>query len=167
MSTSLWTSTSQSILSIMPISTKSVISYDLMLLIFAIFGSHAVNTLWWCCIQLCLLGCRPGTHPTNDISIEFKIQWKFCNALVHNIFSWSQWNFAHVMTVTLSWHVQNFIVISQARFKPEQCKVWSIFEFDQNTINGKRTWSTEHCLFSLYGLWKFGMKTVTSVLCSA
>ena len=41
----------------------------------------------------------PGTHPTNDISIEFEIFPKFCNALVHIIFSQSQWNFAHVMTV--------------------------------------------------------------------
>ena len=37
---------------------------------------------------------------------------KICSALVENVFYQSQWNFAHVTTVTLllSWCVQNFIV---------------------------------------------------------
>ena len=47
----------------------------------------------------------------------------------------SQWNFAHVMTVQLSWHVQNFVVIGGVHFKPEDCKVWSYFEFDRNTVS--------------------------------
>ena len=33
---------------------------------------------------------------------------------------WSQRNFAQVTTVTLSWHVQNFVVFGWAHFKPEQ-----------------------------------------------
>ena len=33
------------------------------------------------------------SHPTNDISIEFDNSVKLCNALVHNIFSWSQRKF--------------------------------------------------------------------------
>ena len=48
----------------------------------------------------------------------------------------SQRNFAHVTTVTLSWHVQNFVVISRVHFKPEHCKFWSNFEFDRNIVSG-------------------------------
>ena len=59
---------------------------------------------------------------------------KFYNALAHNILNRSQRNFAHVTTVTLSWHVQN-VVIDWACFKPKHCEVWSNFEFDQNTIS--------------------------------
>ena len=36
---------------------------------------------------------------------QIKNSMKFCNAVVHNIFGWSQPHF------TLSWHVQNFVVI--------------------------------------------------------
>ena len=68
---------------------------------------------------------------------------KFWNALVHNKFGQSQWNFAHVMTVTLSWHVQNFIVIGWAHFKPEHYKFWSNFKFDRNIINGTGAWSAQ------------------------
>ena len=62
--------------------------------------------------------------------------WKSCNALVHNTFSWSQQNFAHIMTVTLSWPVQNFIVIGWIYFNPEHSKFWLNFEFDRNPISG-------------------------------
>ena len=61
---------------------------------------------------------------------------KLCNALVHNIFSWSQQNFAHVTTLTLELHVRNFAVIGWAYFKAEPCKFSSNFEFDWNTVSG-------------------------------
>ena len=48
-------------------------------------------------------------RPTNDILIEFEIEWNFVNAVV--IFSQSQQNVAHVTTVTLSWRMQNSVVI--------------------------------------------------------
>ena len=48
----------------------------------------------------------------------------------------SQLNFAHVMTVTLSWRVQNFVVIGKVHFKKAHFKFWSNFEFDRNTISG-------------------------------
>ena len=38
--------------------------------------------------------------------------------------------------MTLSWHVQNFVVIGRVRFKPELCKIWLNFKFDRNTISG-------------------------------
>ena len=47
-----------------------------------------------------------------------------------------QQNCAHVMTVTLSLHVTNFIAISWAQFKPEHSKLWSNFEFDRNLVSG-------------------------------
>ena len=48
----------------------------------------------------------------------------------------SQRNFAHATTVTLSWRVQNFVVIGSVRFKPELCKFWLNFEFDRNIVSG-------------------------------
>ena len=61
---------------------------------------------------------------------------KFCNALVHNIFGRSQRNFAHVVTVTLSWHVQNLVVIGWSYFEWEHSKIWSNFKFDRNLVSG-------------------------------
>ena len=52
-----------------------------------------------------------GTHPTNDISIEFEIRPKFA-VLWFKIYSTYHYEkFAHVKTATLSWCVQNFVVI--------------------------------------------------------
>ena len=73
---------------------------------------------------------QPGVRPTNDISI------KIGSALVSNILNRSQRNFAHVTTVTLSWRVQNFVVVGRAHFKLEYCKFWSNFEFDRNIVSG-------------------------------
>ena len=42
---------------------------------------------------------------------------KFCNAIIHDIFSPWQWNLHNAKTVTLSWHVQSFIKIGSAYFK--------------------------------------------------
>ena len=65
---------------------------------------------------------------------------KICDALAHNILGWSQWNFAHVTTVTLSWHVQNFVVIGLAYFGPEHSKFLSNFIFDRNPNSGTGAW---------------------------
>ena len=46
-----------------------------------------------------------------------------------------QKNFAHVMTVTLLWCMENFIVIGRVQFKPEHDKFWSNFEFDQTIVS--------------------------------
>ena len=64
------------------------------------------------------------------------IRVKIGNALVWNILDQSQRKFAHVTTGTLSWHVQNFVVIGRAHFKPEHCKICSNFEFDRNIVSG-------------------------------
>ena len=58
------------------------------------------------------------------------------SALVSNILNRSQRNFAHVTTVTLSWRVQNFVVVGRVHFKLEHCKIWSNFEFDRNIVSG-------------------------------
>ena len=60
---------------------------------------------------------------------------KLCNALVHNTFGQSQWNFARHDSST----VQHFIVISRAHFKPEHSKFWLNFEFGRNIVNGLDT----------------------------
>ena len=59
-----------------------------------------------------------------------------------NMLNWSQWNFAHVTTVTLSRRVQNFVVIGWGHFKPEHCKFWSNFEFDRNIVSGTGAWDS-------------------------
>ena len=38
--------------------------------------------------------------------------------------NWSHRKFAHVTTVTLSWQVQDFVVIGRVHYKPEHGKLW-------------------------------------------
>ena len=64
---------------------------------------------------------------------------KIRSALVWNMLYRSQRNFAHVTTGTLSWRVQNFVLIGGVHFKPEHCKLWSNFEFDRNIVSGTGT----------------------------
>ena len=58
----------------------------------------------------------------------------------YNMINRSQLNFANVTTVTLSWRVQSFAVISRIYFEPEHWKFWSNFEFDWNTVSGMGAW---------------------------
>ena len=57
---------------------------------------------------------------------------KIQNALVSNILDRSQRYFAHVTTVTLSWRVQNIVVIGRVNFTLECFEFSSNFEFDRN-----------------------------------
>ena len=61
---------------------------------------------------------------------------KFQNALVSNILDRSQRYFAHVTTVTLSWRVQNIVVIGRVYFTLECFEFSSNFEFDRNMLSG-------------------------------
>ena len=79
-------------------------------------------------------------RPTDGISIKFSIPSKFWSVLVWNMLNWPRQNFAHVPKVTLSWCVQNFVVIGRACFKPEHCTFWSNFIFGRN-VSGTVAWS--------------------------
>ena len=48
----------------------------------------------------------------------------------------SQWYFAHVTTVSLSWRVQNIVVIGPVYSKLERSEFSSNFEFDRNMFSG-------------------------------
>ena len=61
---------------------------------------------------------------------------KIQNALVSNILDRSQRYFAHVTTVTLSWRVQNIVVIGRVNFTLECFEFSSNFEFDRNMLSG-------------------------------
>ena len=61
---------------------------------------------------------------------------KIQNALVSNILDRSQRYFAHVTTVTLSWRVQNIVVIGRVYFTLECFEFSSNFEFDRNMLSG-------------------------------
>ena len=61
---------------------------------------------------------------------------KMQNALVSNILNRSQRYFAHVTTVTLSWRVQNIVVIGRVYFTLECFEFSSNFEFDRNMLSG-------------------------------
>ena len=65
---------------------------------------------------------------------------KIQNALVSNIFDRSQRYFAHVTTVTLSWRVQNIVVIGRVYFTLECFEFSSNFEFDRNMLSGTGAW---------------------------
>ena len=80
----------------------------------------------WDSDHLPLTGARPTKH------ISMKIQ----NALVSNILDRSQRYFAHVTTVTLSWRVQNIVVIGRVYFTLECFEFSSNFEFDRNMLSG-------------------------------
>ena len=60
---------------------------------------------------------------------------KIQNALVSNRFDQSQRYFAHVMTVTLSWRVQNIVVIGHVYFTLECFEFSSNFEFNRNMLS--------------------------------
>ena len=68
---------------------------------------------------------------------------KMQNALVSNILKRSQRYFAHVTTVTLSWRVQNIVVIGRVYFTLECFEFSSNFEFDRNMLSGTgaRPWA--------------------------
>ena len=61
---------------------------------------------------------------------------KIQNALVSNILDRSQQYFAHVTTVTLSWRVQNIVVIGGVYFTLECFEFSSNFEFERNMLSG-------------------------------
>ena len=61
---------------------------------------------------------------------------KIQNALVSNILDRSQRYFAHLTTVTLSWRVQNIVVIGRVYFTLECFEFSSNFEFDRNMLSG-------------------------------
>ena len=61
---------------------------------------------------------------------------KIQNALVSNMLDRSQRYFAHVTTVTLSWRVQNIVVIGRAYFTLDCFEFSSNFEFDRNMLSG-------------------------------
>ena len=71
---------------------------------------------------------------------------KIQNALVSNIFDRSQRYFAHVTTVTLSWRVQNIVVLDRVYFALECFEFSSNFVFDRNMLSGTGAWSL--CRFS-------------------
>ena len=64
---------------------------------------------------------------------------KIQNALVSNILDRSQRYIAHVTTVTLSWRVQNIVVIGRVYFTLECFEFSSNFEFDRNMLSGTGT----------------------------
>ena len=69
---------------------------------------------------------------------------KIQNALVSNILDRSQRYFAHVTTVTLSWGVQNIVVIGRVYFTLECFEFSSNFEFDRNMLSGMGAWPPSH-----------------------
>ena len=78
--------------------------------------------------------CHSGACTTKDIAIRFEIRLKFA-LVVQNLFNWSQWNFAHVTTVLLSWRVQNFLVIGRICYEQEYGEISFIFYFDRNIVS--------------------------------
>ena len=70
-----------------------------------------------------------------DVNVNVK-------ATVLNIPDRSQRHFAHVTTVTLSWRVQNIVVIGRVYFTLECFEFSSNFEFDRNMLSGTGAWTS-------------------------
>ena len=81
---------------------------------------------------------------------------KIQNTLVSNMLDRSQRYFAHVTTVTLSWRVQNIVVIDRVYFTRECFEFSSNFEFDRNMLSGTgaRTCPFQHSQY--HGCWWAG-----------
>ena len=88
----------------------------------------------------------PGARPTKHISM--KIQ----NALISSILDRSQRYFAHVTTVTLSWRVQNIVVIGRVYFTLECFEFSSNFEFDRNMLSGTGASNAEVNVFPCHDI---------------
>ena len=100
--------------------------------------------------------CQAGHKPLPELMLtwcpshkqyfhQIRNSMKFCIGLVLNKFNRSQRNFAHVTTVTLSWHVQNFIVIGWPYFKSEHC-----FFFFLSAFISPFTWSCHNTIHTLH-----------------
>ena len=86
---------------------------------------------------------------------------KIQNALVSKTLDWSQRYFAHVTTVTLSWRVQNVVVIGRVYFTLECFEFSSNFEFDRNMLSGTGTWCLQTSLPAVQ--WVLVVETSASV----
>ena len=74
----------------------------------------------------------PCPHPTDNIWSNLKLdQTLKCSGLKYTPLITTKF-----CTFTLSWHVQNFVVIGWASLKLHHSKFWSNLEFNQNTVSG-------------------------------
>ena len=88
---------------------------------------------WWIILEMHIcISKRPSHWRYLD---RIRNSMKCFNALVSNIFGWSQRNVEHVTTVTLSWRVQKFVVIGWPHLKPEHSKCSLDFEFVRNPVS--------------------------------
>ena len=78
----------------------------------------------------------PGARPTKAYFDRIRNSMKIQNTLVYNIRGRSQRYFAHVTTVSLSWRVQNIVVIGRVYSKLEHSEFSSNFEFDRYMLSG-------------------------------
>ena len=92
--------------------------------------------------------CPGGDELTQDPVSSFGLSLHAChsimqtrrpNDVVSNILDRSQRYFAHVTTVTLSWRVQNIVVMGRVYFTLECFEFSSNFEFDRNMLSGTGT----------------------------
>ena len=77
-----------------------------------------------------------GARPTKHISIEFEIRWKF-KTLYCKIYAADHNDILHT---SLSWRVQNIVVIGRVHSKLEHSEFSSNFEFDRNMLSGTGAW---------------------------
>ena len=75
--------------------------------------------------------------PRMIFRLNSKFSINICSALVWNMPNWSWQNFVHVTAVLLSWHVQNFVMISQICCEQEYYKDSLNFKYYQNIVSGK------------------------------
>ena len=90
------------------------------------------------------LGLRP--HLANDFSIT--IQTSFFQIPT----KWSLQNFAHAMTVVLSWHVQNFVVIWWPRMELQQNEISPEMHCDGTIVKWDRLQTLLHWQLKCYAL---------------
>ena len=85
--------------------------------------------------------CSPGNHSklTAPVPAPVPLSIFRSNSKFDKNSGRSQRYFAHVTTVSLSWRVQNIVVIGLMDLKLERSEFSSNFEFDRNMLSGSGT----------------------------
>ena len=95
----------------------------------------------------------PGPHPTDGISMNSKFDQNLEHCSLKHAQMIATKFYTHVMAVTLSWHVQNFVVISRLYFQPEHFKFGLISNLIKISLVG---WGPE----LLYGVFQMELMLI-------
>ena len=84
-------------------------------------------------------------HFTDGILLKICICWEIRIAMIQLLTIRSLQFFAHARTAQLSWHVQNFVVITELEFELELTEISIKFELHGGTVSGMSSSGQPSC----------------------